>query len=99
MEFGELCVGPIVYALTYKLSPVEIAGTTMGVLGIAAALGEWLATKIGSLTSVPANITDPVKILPYYTHVYSALTLLSVGVAVLFLLLSPLMRKWMGDVR
>lgn len=99
MEFGELCVGPIVYALTYKLSPVEIAGTTMGVLGMAAASGEWLAAKIGSLTSVPANITDPVKILPYYIRVYSDLALLSLGAAVLFLLLSPLMKKWMGDVR
>jgi len=99
MEFGELCVGPIVYALTYKLSPAAIAGTMMGVLGVAAAAGEWLSMYIGSLTSVPEKITAPVKILPYYTNVYSGLTLLSFGATVLFLLLSPLMKKWMGDVR
>jgi len=71
----------------------------MGVLGIAASLGEWLATQIGSLTSVPANITDPVKTMPYYANVYGELALLSLGVAVLFILLLPLMRRWMQEVR
>jgi POT family proton-dependent oligopeptide transporter len=98
MEFSELSIGPIMYSLTYKLSPNPIAGTMMGVLGIAAALGEYMASKIGNLTTVPPNITDPVKTLPYYTTIYGELALVSVGVALLFTLLLPVFKKLMQDV-
>jgi len=99
LEFSELCIGPIVYALTYKLAPNAIVGTMMGVLGLAAASGEYLASKIGNLTTVPANITDPVKTLPYYTKIYGGIALWSIGIAVVFALLLPLMKKLMQDVK
>jgi POT family proton-dependent oligopeptide transporter len=99
MEFSELAIGPIIYSLTYKLSPKPIAGTMMGVLGIAASLGEYLASKIGSMATVPSNITNPIKTLPYYTTVYGDLALLSIGVAALFALLLPLLKKLMQDVK
>jgi POT family proton-dependent oligopeptide transporter len=98
LEFSELSIAPIVYSLTYKLSPVDIAGTMMGVLGIAAALGEYLASKIGDLATVPSNIHDPVKSLPYYTKVYGEMALLSIGVAVFITLLLPLLKKLMQEL-
>jgi len=99
MEFSELCIGPIMYSLIYKLSPGNIAGTMMGVLGIAASLGEYLASKIGSLMTVPTNIHDPIKTLPYYTKIYGELALLSVGAAALFAALIPVFKKLMQEVR
>jgi POT family proton-dependent oligopeptide transporter len=99
MEFSELCVGPIMYSVANKLAPQPIASTMMGVLGISASLGEYLASKIGSLASVPDNIKDPVKSLPYYTKIYGELALLSVGVAVIFTLLLPLLKRLMQDVK
>ncbi len=99
MEFSELCIGPIVYSFTHKLSPRAIVSTMMGVLGIAASAGEYLASKIGSLTSVPSNITDPVLSLPYFTKIYGDLAVVSIGVAVFFILLLPLSKKLMQDVR
>jgi POT family proton-dependent oligopeptide transporter len=99
MEFSELSIGPIIYSLTYKLSPANIAGTMMGVLGIAAALGEYMASKIGNLMTVPDNIHDPIKTLPYYTKIYGELALLSIGAAVFFAVLMPLLKKLMQDVR
>lgn len=98
MEFSELCIGPIMYSVSYKLSPANIVGTMMGVLGVAAALGEYLAAKIGSLATVPENIHDPVRSLPYYTKIYGELALLSLGAAVLFALLLPLLKKLMQNV-
>jgi proton-dependent oligopeptide transporter, POT family len=98
MEFSELCIGPILYSLTYKLSPKSIVSTMMGVLGIAASSGEYLASKIGSLTAVPSNITDPVRSLPYFTKIYGELAVLSIGVAVFFILLLPVFKKLMQDV-
>ena len=98
MEFSELCIGPILYSFTYKLSPKSIVCTMMGVLGIAASSGEYLASKIGSLTSVPSNITDPVLSLPYFTKIYGELAVLSIGVALFFILLLPVFKKLMQDV-
>jgi POT family proton-dependent oligopeptide transporter len=99
MEFSELALAPIMFSLVYNLSPKPIAGTMMGVLGIAASLGEYLASKIGALATVPTNITDPVKTLPYYTKIYGELALLSIGVALLFALLLPLFKKLMQEVK
>lgn len=99
MEFSELCIGPIIYSFTHKLSPKSIVSTMMGVLGIAASSGEYLASKIGSLTSVPSNITDPIISLPYFSKIYGALAVLSICVAVFFILLLPVFKKLMQDVR
>ncbi|WP_214073716.1 oligopeptide:H+ symporter [Mucilaginibacter sp. dw_454] len=99
MEFSELCIGPIMYSLSYKLSPANIVGAMMGVLGIASALGEYLAAKIGSLATVPENIHNPILSLPYYTKIYGELALLSIGAAVFFALLIPLLKKWMQEVK
>ena len=99
MEFSELCIGPILYSFTYKLSPKSIVSTMMGVLGIAASSGEYLASKIGSLTAVPSNITNPVISLPYFTKIYGELAVVSICVAVFFILLLPVFKKLMQGVR
>jgi len=98
IEFSELCIGPILFSVSHKLSPGQIAGTMMGVLGIAAALGEYLAAKIGGLMVVPSNIHDPVKTLPYYTHIFGDLALLSFGCAAVLALLLPAFKRLMQDV-
>jgi POT family proton-dependent oligopeptide transporter len=99
LEFSELCIGPIMYSLIYKLSPGQIAGTMMGVLGIAASLGEYLAAKIGSLMVVPPNVTEPVKTLHYYTNIFGELALLSVAAAVLIAVLLPVFKRLMQEVK
>jgi POT family proton-dependent oligopeptide transporter len=99
MEVCEICVVPTAIAATSKLSPAAIASTMMGVLNLAGAMGEFLAVKIGALMSVPKDVTDPVKTLPYYRTIFGRLALLSVAVAVFFLILYPLLKKWMQEVR
>jgi len=99
MEFSELCIGPIMYSVSHKLSPAPIGSTMMGVLGISAAFGEYLASKIGSLASVPENIINPIKSLPYYTKIYGELALLSIGTAVVIAILLPLLRRLMQEVK
>jgi proton-dependent oligopeptide transporter, POT family len=99
MEFSEFCIETIIYSSTHKLSPKSMVSTMMGVLGIAASAGEFLASKIGSLTSVPSNITDPVVSLLYFTKIYDELAVLGTGVAIFFILLLPVFKKLMQDVR
>ncbi|QCR21384.1 peptide MFS transporter [Pontibacter sp. SGAir0037] len=97
---GELCISPIGLSMVTKLSPAKIVGMMMGIWFFASAIGEFLAGKIGSLMSVPEDVVDqPVLSLPYYADIINQIGLYSIGIGVLLILLGPVIRKWMGDVR
>ncbi|MBC5774669.1 peptide MFS transporter [Pontibacter sp. KCTC 32443] len=97
---GELCISPIGLSMVTKLSPARIVGMMMGIWFFASAIGEFLAGKIGALMSVPENVVDnPVLSLPYYADIISQIGMYSIGIGILLILISPLIRRWMSDVR
>ncbi len=97
---GELCISPIGLSMITKLSPAKIVAMMMGIWFFASAIGEFLAGKIGSLMSVPENVVDnPVLSLPYYADIISQIGIYAVAIGVVLMLMGPLLRKWMGDVR
>lgn len=97
---GELCLSPIGLSMVTKLSPAKIVSMMMGIWFFASAIGEFLAGKIGSLMSVPADVVEnPVLSLPYYADIISQIGFYSLAIGVVLMLLSPLIRKWMSDVR
>jgi POT family proton-dependent oligopeptide transporter len=65
LEIGEICLGPVVFSLASKLSPVTIASTVMGLMYLSISLGEYLSGRLGSVMAVPEGIVDPVKMMPY----------------------------------
>jgi len=95
---GELCISPIGLSMITKLSPGRMVGMMMGIWFLASALGEFLASKIGALMSVPENVSDPVASLPYYATILQQIGYASAGVGVLLLLIVPVLRKWMGGI-
>jgi len=97
---GELCLSPIFLSMVTKLAPVKIVGMVMGIWFLASAIGEFLAGKIGSLMSVPESVVDnPVQSLPYYADILSKIGLGSVVLGGVLMLIVPLLRRWMGDVK
>ncbi|MGN6163982.1 MAG: peptide MFS transporter [Flavisolibacter sp.] len=97
---GELCLSPIGLSMVTKLAPVKIVGMVMGIWFLASAIGEFLAGKIGSLMSVPENVVnDPIQSLPYYADILSKIGLGSVLLGGVLILIVPLLRRWMGDVK
>ncbi|WP_242917905.1 peptide MFS transporter [Pontibacter liquoris] len=97
---GELCLSPIGLSMITKLSPANIVAMMMGIWFFASAIGEFLAGKIGALMSVPQNVVaNPVLSLPYYADIISKIGLYSIGIGVVLILLVPLIRRWMADVR
>ncbi|NDK55603.1 peptide MFS transporter [Pontibacter fetidus] len=97
---GELCISPIGLSMVTKLSPAKIVAMMMGIWFFASAIGEFLAGKIGALMSVPENVVDnPVLSLPYYADIISKIGMYSIGIGVLLIILVPLIRRWMQDVR
>ncbi|WP_205499915.1 peptide MFS transporter [Rufibacter psychrotolerans] len=97
---GELCISPIGLSMITKLSPAKIVALMMGIWFFASAIGEYLASKIGALMSVPAGVVDnPVLSLPYYATILNQIGLWSAGIGVALLCLGFFIRKLMGEVR
>jgi proton-dependent oligopeptide transporter, POT family len=87
---GELCVSPIGLSNVTKLAPPRFASQMMGTWFLGAAIGNLAAGRIGGhigsdVTTMPAE----------FLH----MTLIAVGGGVAMLVLSPVFRRWMGDVR
>jgi proton-dependent oligopeptide transporter, POT family len=94
---GELCLSPVGLSEMTKLAPARMISTLMAVWFLAASASEWLAGKIAQLTraeTVGGQVLDPAKALATYTHVFTTIGLWGAGAGVLFLALSPWLKRW-----
>jgi len=99
---GELCLSPIGLSMVTKLSPAKMVSLMMGIWFFATAIGEFLAGKIGSLMSVPAEIlakNDPVLSLPYYADIIQKIAIASAVIGLLLVFTVPFLKRWMGKVK
>jgi len=94
---GELALSPIGYALVGQLAAPEEASLAMGgwFFGVALAyqLAGWIATR-----TIQAPVTGAAGGMADYVHVYGQLFGWGLGVAVVFLLAAPWIRKLMHGV-
>jgi POT family proton-dependent oligopeptide transporter len=99
VTLGELCLSPIGLSIMTKLSPTRLQGLMMGMWFLASAYGQYVAGLFGaSIVSEQANATALDKLIAY-TEGYKLFGGYAVIAGVVLLLLSPLMRKLMGEVR
>ena len=99
---GELCLSPIGLSMVTKLSPAKMVSLMMGIWFFASAIGEFLASKIGSLMSVPEEVlakNDPIISLPYYADVILNIAVASAVIGVLLIFTVPFLKRWMGNVK
>ncbi len=89
-SIGELFLSPVGLSSITKLSPKRYLGQMMGLWFVAAALGNLIAGTFGGNFD-PSNVMQMPDL--FWTFVK-----LPVGVGLIFLALSPIMKKWMGDV-
>lgn len=88
---GELTLSPVGLSLTTKLAPKKFAGQMMGIWFIGAALGNLIAGLFAGNFS-PDNTAE----MP---NLFMSVVMFSVGAGIIFILLSPIIKKWMGDVQ
>lgn len=88
---GELCLSPVGLSTTTKLAPKRYVGQMMGIWFVGTAFGNLVAGLV-------AGRFDPEQVqqMPdlFMTMVWTA-----VGAGIFFLVLSPIMKKWMGEVQ
>lgn len=101
VTIGELCLSPVGLSMITKLSPVKIVGFVMGAWFLSISLGNKLAGIIGTLTAAEAEgqTLTAQQTLINYTQTYLIWGVFVVGAfALLLLLLTPKLNKWMHGI-
>lgn len=99
VTFGELCLSPIGLSIMTKLSPERLQGVMMGMWFLASAYGQYVAGLLGAgLAEAGANDTLQQKLITY-TDGYRQLGIYALIAGIILIVISPLVRKLMQDVK
>lgn len=98
---GELCLSPVGLSAVTKLAVPSVVGVMMGSWFLATAYSEFVAAQLAKLAALETSggsITDTAGALASYGDLFNSLFWLGLGVGVLMLLLSPLLRRMMHGI-
>jgi POT family proton-dependent oligopeptide transporter len=99
ITLGELCLSPIGLSIMTKLSPRPLQGVMMGMWFLASAYGQYVAGILGAgMVSPNENATAMEKLISY-TDGYQQLSIYALVCGILLIVISPLVRKLMLDVK
>ena len=99
ITFGELCLSPIGLSIMTKLSPKRLSGMMMGMWFLARAYGQYAAGLLGAGMSSPDENASLVTKLQGYTDGYYQLAIYALIAGVLLIVVSPLIKKLMQEVK
>ena len=88
---GELCLSPVGLSAMTRLSPLHLGSFIMGAWFYMTAVGSFVAGKIGEATDGEDGEMSKAATLA----IYEKIGWVSIGVAVLVLLLAPMVKRWM----
>jgi POT family proton-dependent oligopeptide transporter len=88
---GELCLSPVGLSAVTKLSPKRFVGQMMGMWFVGAALGNLVAGLFAGQFD-----EESVQQMP---DLFRSIVFTTVGAGLVLLLLSPLVRRWMGEIK
>ncbi len=99
ITFGELCLSPIGMSIMTKLSPQKLQAVMMGMWFLASAYGQYLAGILGAnIASASENANNLDKLI-IYTNGYKQLAIYALIAGVVLILISPLVKKLMQEVK
>ena len=99
ITFGELCLSPIGLSIMTKLSPKRLSGMMMGMWFLASAYGQYAAGLLGAGMSSPDENASLTTKLEGYTGGYYQLAIYALIAGILLLVISPLVKKLMQEVK
>lgn len=96
---GELCLSPIGLSLMTTLAPKPLHGMMMGMWFLASAYGQYAAGILGAaMSQVGENATQTEKLMAY-TDGYKNLAIYALIAGAALVIISPLIRKLMHEVK
>lgn len=99
ITFGELCLSPIGTAAMTKLSPQKTQAVIMGMWFLASAYGQYFAGLLGANIAEASENSSNLDKLIVYADGYKQLGLYALIAGIIMILVSPLMKKLMGNVK
>ncbi len=99
ITFGELCLSPIGLSIMTKLSTEKLQGMMMGLWFLASAYGQYVAGIIGANMATAKEGSTNMDALIAYTEGYKQLGIYAVVAGVVLIIISPLVKKLMQEVR
>ncbi|WP_062783476.1 peptide MFS transporter [Novosphingobium capsulatum] len=99
---AELCISPVGMSMITKLSLARIVGLMMGVWYLSIAMAQYvggIVAQVASVETVGGEVTNLKLSLDTYTSVFNVIGWFAVGIGVVLLLLSGVLRKLMHGVR
>jgi POT family proton-dependent oligopeptide transporter len=102
IEMGEVALSPIGLSAVTQLSVPQVAGLMMGAWWLGTSFSEQLASILGKLAAldVPADgQIDMAVATAKYGTLFQQMVWLGLGAAVLALLVTPVVKRWMQGVR
>ncbi|WP_294324052.1 peptide MFS transporter [uncultured Chryseobacterium sp.] len=99
ITLGELCLSPIGLSIMTKLSTKNLQGMMMGMWFLASAYGQYVAGIIGAGLATAKERSTNYDALITYTDGYKQLGLYAVIAGVVLIIISPLVKKLMQDVK
>jgi POT family proton-dependent oligopeptide transporter len=100
-SIAELCISPVGLSMITKLAIARVVGLMMGVWFLSISVAQYVAgvvAQVASVETVGGQVTNLKVSLDTYTDVFWTIGLVSAGIGVLLLVLSPLIKKWMHGV-
>ncbi|MGX9986533.1 peptide MFS transporter [Soonwooa purpurea] len=99
ITIGELCLSPIGLSIMTKLSPAKLQGIMMGMWFLASAYGQYVAGLIGANMAEARENAGAAESLLTYTDGYKQLGVYALIAGVVLILISPLIKKLMQEVK
>ncbi|MFW2828840.1 peptide MFS transporter [Sphingomonas sp. ID0503] len=101
-SIAELCISPVGLSMITKLAMARVVGLMMGLWFLSIATAQYVAGAVAQLASVETvggQVTNLKVSLDTYAQVFWTIGLISTGIGVVLLLLSPVLKRWMHGVR
>jgi POT family proton-dependent oligopeptide transporter len=96
---GELSISPVGLSVVTKLSPASMVGFIMGAWFLSIAFAHKIAGKLGQTIASPGEGAGASEALQAYVDVYMQWGVyITIAAALVLLLLSPILKKWMHGV-
>lgn len=99
ITLGELCLSPIGLSIMTKLSPRPLQGVMMGMWFLASAYGQYVAGILGAGMATANQDASLTEKLIAYTDGYKQLAIYALIAGVVLILISPIVRKLMQEVK
>jgi len=99
ITFGELCLSPIGMSVMTKLSPQKLQAVVMGMWFLASAYGQYFAGLLGANIAEASENSSNLEKLNVYADGYQQLGIYALIAGVILILISPLIKKLMQEVK